>query len=56
MWRCPAEVLVGAAGRVTFSTFPRWGLRVSSSEGFPQLVERSRDVGCAISEVLEELP
>ena len=49
-------VLSGAAGRVAFSALPRWGLRVSSSEGFPQLVERSRDVRHTIGEPFEEVP
>ena len=46
---------LGTAGGVVISVVGRWGLRVSSSEGFPQLVERARDVGRAICEVLEEL-
>ena len=49
-------VLVGTAGRVAFSVFPWWGLRVSSSEGFPQLVERARDVRHTIDEPFEEVP
>jgi hypothetical protein len=50
------DVLLGTAGRVAISVVGRWGLRVSSSEGFPQLVERARDVGRAMREVFEELP
>ena len=49
-------VLLGTAGRVVIPVVGRWGLRVSSSKSFPQLVERARDVGRAIREVLEELP
>ena len=49
-------VPLGTAGRVAVFVVGRWGLLVSSSEGFPQLVERARDVRRAIREILEEVP